>query len=394
MGFRGNGMLQKLPFNHKSESDRILFSVLCDDIVRCLAHPENNVMVSLFMPCEILLARGLVPYSCEAFAAYLNGARTEQVFLRRAVEEGLPETLCSYHRAFLGAAYAGIMPRPRFIVSSSLPCAANALTFREMAEYFDVPHISIDVPYERSVRSVKNVADQLRELDSFISENTGIPSNTDALIETVARSCRTMRMYDRYLSDRAGKIILSDFQTESVRIADFRFLLGSEGSEECAARMLEESAKAPYGKAVRLLWIHTTPYWMKTLSAIFDRDPEVQIVTNDLSYDGVAPSLDADPCSPYEAMAERLVYSHFNGSIDNRIDRAAKVAKQTGADGIVWFCHWGCKHTLGGAAMAKRELESMGFPTLILNGDGCDSSFGGEEQAATRIEAFIEMLKR
>ena len=43
-------------------------------------------------------------------------------------------------------------------------------------------------------------------------------------------------------------------------------------------------------------------------------------------------------------------------------------------------------------AARKKRFEEAGFPCLILDGDGCDRSHGGEGQMATRIEAFIEML--
>ena len=56
------------------------------------------------------------------------------------------------------------------------------------------------------------------------------------------------------------------------------------------------------------------------------------------------------------------------------------------------FCHWGCKHTLGGAQLGKRAFEAQGLPTLLLDGDSCDRGFGGEGQAATRMEAFLELL--
>ena len=93
-------------------------------------------------------------------------------------------------------------------------------------------------------------------------------------------------------------------------------------------------------------------------------------------------------------MAQRLVFSAFNGPVSRRIDRGIEAARQLRADGVVWFCHWGCKHTLGGAQLAKQRFEAAGFPCLILDGDGCDRSHGGEGQLATRIEAFIEMLER
>ena len=57
-----------------------------------------------------------------------------------------------------------------------------------------------------------------------------------------------------------------------------------------------------------------------------------------------------------------------------------------------WFGHWGCKHTLGAAQLAKKKFEEAGLPLLILDGDGCDRSHGGEGQTSTRLGAFLEML--
>lgn len=75
-----------------------------------------------------------------------------------------------------------------------------------------------------------------------------------------------------------------------------------------------------------------------------------------------------------------------------RIEAGIRHAKETGADGAVWFGHWGCKHTLGAAQLAKRKFEEQGIPLLILDGDGCDRSHGGEGQTSTRLGAFLEML--
>ena len=42
-----------------------------------------------------------------------------------------------------------------------------------------------------------------------------------------------------------------------------------------------------------------------------------------------------------------------DGSAIRRIEAGIRHAKETGADGVVWFGHWGCKHTLGAAQLAK-----------------------------------------
>ena len=101
----------------------------------------------------------------------------------------------------------------------------------------------------------------------------------------------------------------------------------------------------------------------------------------------------ANPEDPYDAMARRVVYSAFNGPVERRIQRGIAAARQVKADGVVWFCHWGCKHTLGGAQLAKEQFEAAGLPCLVLDGDGCDRSHGGEGQLATRMDAFVEMLR-
>ena len=92
-------------------------------------------------------------------------------------------------------------------------------------------------------------------------------------------------------------------------------------------------------------------------------------------------------------MARRTVYHALNGSALRRINAGSSHAKQAGANSAVWFGHWGCKHTLGAAQLAKKKFEEQGIPLLILDGDGCDRSHGGEGQTATRLEACLEMLE-
>ena len=92
-------------------------------------------------------------------------------------------------------------------------------------------------------------------------------------------------------------------------------------------------------------------------------------------------------------MAKRLVYDSFNGPSDRRIRRSLSMCRKLDADGVVYFCHWGCKQTQAAAQNARAILEENGYPTLILDGDGCDSGNSSNGQIATRMQAFIEMLE-
>ena len=209
-GFRANGVKNKLASKRSSKSDRMLFQLVNRAMVTCLAKPQSNVMVSLFTPCEMLHLQGLHPYSCEGFSSYLSGAMAEQPFLHQAEDTGIPNSLCSYHKVFIGAAQMGLMPKPRFILSTSLACDANTLTFRHLAQFYDVPHFNVDIPFESSPQAVDYVAGQLRQMGEFLTRQTGLPLDDGQLARTVARSQRTMALYHRGLRLRAGRQVLSD----------------------------------------------------------------------------------------------------------------------------------------------------------------------------------------
>ncbi|MGI6737770.1 MAG: 2-hydroxyacyl-CoA dehydratase subunit D [Anaerovoracaceae bacterium] len=140
----------------------------------------------------------------------------------------------------------------------------------------------------------------------------------------------------------------------------------------------------------RILWIHTIPNWQEPVREMFNLSERAQIIGCDLNWDSLLPM---DPQHPYESMARRLTASTFNGGGIRRIEAAIEMAEKLRADGAVIFCHWGCKQTMGLSTQCKKRLEEAGFPTLILNGDGCDESNSSDGQVATRLNAFMEMLE-
>lgn len=390
IGYHAKNLQFKFAPGKLNSAARLAARSTTSAMVAPLDHPEEAVMVTLFTPCEMLHVIGMHPYCCEGLGCYLSGACAEKAFIDYAESEGLPETFCSYHKAFIGAAESGLMPKPRFILSTTLACDANTLTFRRLADHFRVPHFVLDIPYEQTEESVRDVAAQLREMKRFIEDHTGKTIDEAALRAAVARSQRSMTNFHNYMSLRADKQILDSLTGEMYTGFMFHNLLGSEETERYSEECLRVAEQAPAASGIRLLWMHTNPFWVEPLRKLTDFNPKVQIVGCDMSFEGF---VDADPTDPYDAMARRLVFSAFNGPVSHRIARGIEEARRLKADGVVWFCHWGCKHTLGGAQLAKKHFEEEGLPCLILDGDGCDHSHGGEGQIATRIEAFVEMLE-
>lgn len=368
---------------------RELACIMMDAMLKPLEDPEHAAVVSVFTPCEMLQEVGLNPYNVEAFSCYLSASQAERGFLQQAENTGISETLCSYHKTFLGAAQKGVLPRPRCIVYTNLTCDANLLTFRALSQLYHVPVFSIDVPMQQNEDNVTYVATQLRALAAFLEEHTGRAVDEDALRERLRRSKRTLEKYKQFQQARADRYIPTDLVSPLYCGMTNNILLGTPQVEAYVDQLLQDVTAAGPARGTRIYWMHTIPFWSDAVKEALLLQESAQIVGCELSE---VSEPDFDPEQPFEAMAHRMVYHALNGSVTRRIQAGIRHAKQAGAHGVVWFDHWGCKHTLGAAQLAKKKFEEQGLPLLILDGDGCDRSHGGEGQTSTRLGAFLEML--
>jgi benzoyl-CoA reductase/2-hydroxyglutaryl-CoA dehydratase subunit BcrC/BadD/HgdB len=390
-GYRAQrAALSLVPNRRLPPSRRYAARVAIDVVIRALARPDRAAMVSIFTPCEPLTVAGITPYSVETLSSYLAGTECGKAFLEHTAGEGIPETLCSFHRLFIGAADTGLMPKPRFVVYTNLACDGNMMTFPSLARKFAIPSFFIDVPYEKSEDAVMNVAGQLREMVSFVSDVTGKPIPEETLRVAVGRSFRTIGYYHQFLDYEKERRLPGDLTGEMYTVFMTHILLGTDKSEKYARMLLEDIRAARRSDSTRLLWIHLVPHMQPSLRQSLNFSEKVFVTVCDLAYESMM-QVDAQ-ADPYESMARRMVYSCYNGSPEGRIEQALEVARRTGADGAVIFAHWGCKSTLGASRLIKNALESEGLPTLILDGDGCDPSNSSDGQIATRMGAFLEML--
>ena len=159
---------KKLP-----QSGQYLAEIVMKNIIQALSKPENSAMVSIFVPGELLTAAGLTPYSVEAMSCFIAGTRCEQTFLRKTEEEGFPETMCSYHRVFLGAALSGLVPKPKCMIYTNLACDSNMMTFPYLKQKNMLSGFFIDVPYDKNEDSVKYVADIIYGLNVSVASKVG-----------------------------------------------------------------------------------------------------------------------------------------------------------------------------------------------------------------------------
>ena len=385
---------RRLPERQQLASGRIAARTALEGVTGALEHPKDAVLTSIFLPTELFGAMGLRPLVAEALSDFITGARAEEGFVRAAEQRGIPETYCSFHKVLLGAAAAKVLAPPRLIANCSVACDANNTTFKWLARDLDAPHVYVDVPYEYDADACAYVADQLRDLAKATQEVYGRALDEAKLRERVAASQRTLDALRRSLPLRRGHFLHNDMGLEMQRALALHPSLGSPDALAMAEAEVSDYPRAERFDGLSLVWMHVAPYFSPSLQQMLDQNPDAQIIASDMCYDQVSfDGWDHGADEPWEAMAERLIKDAFNGPARRRVELVRRLAEETGADGVVCFCHWGCKETMGGSQLAKRELEAAGFPVLVLDGDGCHRANNAEGQASTRMGAFLEMLR-
>ena len=201
------------PGQKTDAADRYLARLMMDTMLMPLEKPQESAIVSIFTPCELLQEAGIHPYNVEGFSCYLSASKAERAFLQQAENTGISETLCSYHKTFIGAAQKKVLPKPKCIVYTNLTCDANLLTFKKLAKMYEVPIFAIDVPMQQNEDNVQYVADQLRKLKEFIEECTGKKVTDEALTERLRRSKRTLEKFAQYEKESADKYVPADLVT-------------------------------------------------------------------------------------------------------------------------------------------------------------------------------------
>ncbi len=373
-----------------TDAKNYLGTVSMGCMVRPLAHPERQVLSSIFTPCEIFHAMGLYPMCAEQFATYTNGAYAEHAFVEAAERAGIAETFCSYHKIVMGGVVLGVVPKPLAIVNTSLACDANNLTFREAAERLGAPQYYIDVPYMPGEDAVDYVADQLREMAGWMQDLSGISLREEKLLEAAENSRRTIRNLRKVITMRKDRYVPAELTAELYEVLMTHNALGMPETLRYSRMLLRDFGKSESAPGRKILWLHTNPFYQGIVKETFNYKRDPWIALTEMCYDSLNSMKDSDP---YRAMAHRTVYNSFNGPVTRRADRAVRMAREVEADGAILFCHWGCKETCGGSAVIADALESAGFPVLIINGDGVDRKNSSDGQIGTRLGAFLEMLE-
>ena len=390
-GLKANKWKTKLmPKRNISKGYQKLEAMMMSFVADSLGEEKSYVWSNIFAPCEIIQAFHLNMLSIECLSCYFAGYHLEDHFIDFAQNIGLAPTLCSYHKTFVGAVDSGVIPNPKYAVTTSLSCDGNLNTFRYLEKKKGVPFTFLDIPYEEDEASVTYLADQLRQLTKELEQYFHKSFDIEVLKETIRIENETRKELFRFFELQKKHYYPGELISQLYLMMGTHLLMGRRDFLELIQFMNEDIQTYPIFEGKRILWVHLLPFYQESLRQYFNSSDKYQIIASDIIIDYLE---ELEETKPFEALARKIIKNIYNGSYERKADMLESLVEQLKPDAMIHFCHWGCKQASGGSVLLKERMKEKELPMLILDGDGIDKRNSHDGQIKTRLEAFLELIE-
>ncbi|NIN67984.1 MAG: 2-hydroxyglutaryl-CoA dehydratase [Anaerolineae bacterium] len=369
---------------------------------------EKVAWVTSGAPVEFLVALGYYVLYPENHAAICGTVRVAEDLASEAEDAGYSRDICSYARTDIGSVLSGktpvgSLPRPDLLLACTNICQTVLYWYRVLAHHFEVPLILIDTPFVYSEVTGHDLAFVRRQLEEAIpvAEEVAGTSLDAGKLEEVGRLSKTaaelwMTILER-CQHRPAPISVFDQFIHMGPIVEMR---GVPATVDFYAAMLEEvDERISAGVAAvkeerrRLLW-DNLPIWyrMRWLGEFLGQHGIVIAASTYTNAWGELHHL-IDPARPIESMSRTYIHPILNRGTGDKLTTMRRMLEDYHLDGVILHSDRSCKpYSVGQMGQRDKLIKEDGVPALLLEADHNDPRAFSEEQAANRLDAFVEML--
>ena len=372
------GIRDKLQENPLSASPRKKFAMEVARLGMRLYTPGKRIAwCGVSAPFDLLSAMGVTSCFVEFVTAMLSSSGMAGHMLEHAEHAGYPTDACGFHRGVLGAALAGLLPEPDFLIGTTCPCTGGLATLEVLAGMFGKDLFVLHIPQDRSEGSIRHLAGQMKDMAEFVTSHTGERLDRERLAAAADNSNRVREVMEEMygLAQRVPSPVNSrDLRNFNLVMS---LLFGTEAAVEVAAAYRDEFANKVKagesgvpGERIRLLWIQNRIQFRHPLDKILEDEYRASVVVDELNSVTWSP---IDPADPWPGFADRVISLPLNGPIASRTEHLTRLARNYRVDGAINPCHWGCRQGTGARGLIEESLKRMGVPVLNLEVDCVDS---------------------
>ena len=378
------------------------------------AHDHGKLIgyTTAISPVEVFVAHGIIPIYPENHSVANLTAKKGAELCSITESMGYTSHLCAYARSDLAYRKTGLtvtkgIPEPDLFLACNAQCFTLTKWFQVLARKGNLPFFVFDTPeyiMDKKAREeiVKYCVLQLKELISFLEEQTKKKFDYDRLKEVMRLSAASSILYKKFLD-------MAQYKPSPISIFDaligMAIAVYRRGTQECVdyyQTLVDEcQAKVDQGIGVlpkekekyRLYW-ENLPVWFKFSDHAKLLGSYGGVILTSLYVHAWSLDFDLDK-DPLETLAENYVNRFSNSTIEDRADMAMDLFKKYSMNGMIMFMNRSCKAVSFAVPTLKDILtKRTGIPALVFESDMGDQRFYSETQIRTRIEAYFETLDR
>jgi len=364
-------------------------------------------------PAELLRSFGFEVHFPENHGALLGATRTAGDYIPESSKLGYSNDICSYLTADIGSYikkqtpltdHYGLEgpPKPDLIVYCTNQCREVQDWFSYFGKEMHVPVFGITPPRhldEITQEVIDDISEQYKRMIPLCEQVSGRKFDIDSFRETLRLSKEATDLWKQVLwTARATPSPISFFDA-TIHMGPIVVLRGTQVALDYYKTLLEEltgNLNNHIGfleiEKSRLYW-DGMPIWgkLRTLSDLFVANNAAVVAStycNSWVFDAF------DPKHPFESSAKAYAEIFINRSEAVKEKILTQLVYDFNIDGIIFHDAKTCANNSNSRfGMPQRLSESLGIPTLIIEGDLCDLRFYSEGQSTTKIETFIEQIE-
>lgn len=373
---------------------------------------QNNKKVAWITsggPVEPLIAMDVIPIYPENHGAMIGASKMGADLCEKAEKMGYSNDLCSYARADISCATVnggpiGGLPAPDMLICCNNICGTVLKWYEVQARYFNVPLFIIDTPFchtEYSQEAKRYVQRQMEEYCGFLEEVCKRPMDRERLYEVCHISFEGQKLWQEVLNTTLNKPSPMSAFDAFFHLALIVTLRGTQQTIEYYHGLLDEMNErvrqgigAVPKEKHRLLW-DNIPVWnrMKWLSQKF-AEHDACLVADTYTSAWCSSMKYVDESKGIESLAEVYTRIYLNIGVDVMADMILEMIDKYDVQGLVLHSNRSCKpYSFGQMDIQRIVQRKKGIPCLMIEADMVDDRSFSESQIATRIDAFMEMLK-
>ena len=363
-------------------------------------------------PAELLRSFGFEVHFPENHGALLGTSRTAGDYIPETAKLGYSNDICSYLTADIGSflkketpltKHYGLdgPPKPSISVYNTNQCREVQDWFNYFGKELNVPVFGITPPRhldEVGQEEIDDVATQFKNLIPLCEQVSGQKFDIDKFRATLKLSKEATDLWKEVLWTATSVPAPISFFDATIHMGPIVVLRGTQVAKDYYLQLRNE-LRGYVAQGIgyleheksRIYW-DGMPIWgkLRPLSELFIQNSTAVVAStycNSWVFDAF------DERHPFESSAKAYTEIFINRSEAAKERILSRLVEDFKIDGIIFHDAKTCANNSNSRfGMPQRLRESLGIPTLVIEGDLCDLRFYSEGQSITKIETFIEQL--